>query len=251
MKKLMFAVAALAAGVACAEITSANVVGYQTTDLAAGYTMTGPSFINVGDSTTMDLTSITVGGPAYEAGASEGDVTVQLLNHDGTLKGAYTWLDLEGDFEPGWYDDDYEAIAVGDVVFKAGDSAWVQGANGLSLTYSGQVLSSTAVTVPLRSGYTPVANPFPVALDLTKITVGGSAYEPGASEGDVTIQFLNHDGTLESAYTWLDLDGDFEPGWYDDDYEAIAVGDVVLEGSDGMWVQGADNLNLVIPALVL
>ena len=53
MKKLMCAVAALAAGVAMADVTSANIVGYQTIEIPGGrvYSMFCPVFDKVGGAT--------------------------------------------------------------------------------------------------------------------------------------------------------------------------------------------------------
>ena len=49
MKKLMFAAAAIAAGVAVADVTSANVVGYQNQTMElVNSTMAGGSFVTVG-----------------------------------------------------------------------------------------------------------------------------------------------------------------------------------------------------------
>ena len=47
MKKLMFAAAAIAAGVAVADVTSANVVGYQTYTLVPGLNMISDAFLKV------------------------------------------------------------------------------------------------------------------------------------------------------------------------------------------------------------
>ena len=48
MKKLIFAAAAIAAGVAMADVTSSNVVGYSTVDVSNQYTMIGLNWETVG-----------------------------------------------------------------------------------------------------------------------------------------------------------------------------------------------------------
>lgn len=133
MKRLMFGMAVAAAGLAFG-VESANVVGYSTADLRAGFTMTGPCFLDVG-SDAVDITSITVGGDAYEAGASGDTVYINILADDGSGLGNYSWMDYEGDFEPGWYDVDegLEPIAEGDVVLEPGAGVWVQGDDGFDL----------------------------------------------------------------------------------------------------------------------
>ena len=103
--------------------------------------MSGPNFLDVGKS-NVDLTSFTVGGEAYEAGGCADTVFVQILNFDGTPAGTYDWLDLEGDFEPGWYDydNDLAQILEGDVVLSAGEGMWVQGDDGFDLQVPALIL---------------------------------------------------------------------------------------------------------------
>ena len=75
----------------------------------------------------------------------------------------------------------------------------------------------------------------------------------GASMGDVVIQTLNYLGGAIATYFWIDDDGegDFEAGWYDEDYAPIAEDTVFFQPADGLWVAGADGLNLVFPATPL
>ena len=255
MKKLMFAVsAALCATVGFSEVTSANIVGYNQSALRPGFAMTGPDFLNVGKD-AIDLMSITVGGEAYVPGESGDTVFVNVLNDDGSAACNYSWMDYEGDYEPGWYnvDDDYAPLEKGQVVLDAGDGLWVQGDDGFVLLYNGEVLTDTQVPVPLRPGFKAAANPFPVALDLIKVTVDGEAYVPGESGDTVFVNVLNDDGSAACNYSWMDYEGDYEPGWYnvDDDYAPLEADQVVLEPGQGLWVQGDDGFDLQFPALIL
>ena len=142
MKKLMFAVAAIAAGVALADdlIPSGNIVGYNNIALRYGGTVTGPNFISVGKD-KIDLTSFGVGGESYAPGESAADVVIQVLKYNGSTEASYSWIDLTGDFEPGWYDSDsYDPIAEGDVLLPAGQGMWIQGDDGFDLQVQALVL---------------------------------------------------------------------------------------------------------------
>ena len=252
MKKLMFAAAVMAVGAAMA--VESQIVGYNQSALRPGFAMTGPDFLNVGKD-AIDLMSITVGGEAYAPGESGDTVYVSALNYDGSGAYCYSWMDYEGDYEPGWYDFDHDMAPLeeGQVMLDAGDALWVQGDDGFVLLYNGEVLTETQVAVPLRAGFKSVANPFPVALDLIKVTVGGEAYAPGESGDTVYVSILNYDGSGACCYSWMDYEGDYEPGWYDFDHDMVPLEEeqIVLEPGQGLWVQGDDGFDLQFPALIL
>ena len=67
MKKLMFAAAAIAAGVAVADVTSANVVGYQNLGMDLGVSkISAPTFLKIGGARKIkDLTPISKGGNTF------------------------------------------------------------------------------------------------------------------------------------------------------------------------------------------
>ena len=101
MKKLMFAAAAIAAGVACADITSANVVGFQTYDLAAGFNLYAPTFEGISKSLNIqDIKLIDAVG--------EGGESIQVLDNNGVYQGSYGWYsaDTTGMDHDGWFDID-------------------------------------------------------------------------------------------------------------------------------------------------
>ena len=247
MKKLMIAAsAALCATVGFGELASANVVGYQDKGVRVGYTMTGPSFVSVGATEAkIDLTEIKVAG--YE-GENMEVVVIQTLDYLGNAVDTYSWMDDDGagDFDPGWYNGDYEAIEPGTVFIDAGTALWTAGDDGLSLTYAGQVWTARS-SIPLRVGYTAVANPSAGAVDLTDVVVEG--YE-GENMEVVVIQTLDYLGNAIDSYSWMDDDGagDFDPGWYNGDYEAIEEGTVFIQPGEGLWVAGDAGLTLEFPA---
>jgi len=120
-------------------LESVNVVGYSNKGLQAGYTMTGACFVDVTEGDSIDLTSIKVAG---YTGESMGDIVVQTLDYLGGPVATYLWMDDNGggDFDPGWYDEDYNAVADDTVFFQPGDGLWVAGADGLNLVFPATTL---------------------------------------------------------------------------------------------------------------
>ena len=248
MKKLMIAAAAALCGTVFG-LESANVVGFQDKGVRAGYTMTGSSFVSVGATgAKIDLTEIKVSG--YE-GENMEVVVLQTLDYLGNAVDTYCWMDDNGggDFPAGWYNGDYEAIEPETVFIDAGTALWTAGDDGLSLTYAGQVWTDR-VSIPLRVGYKAVSNPGAAEVDLTNILVDG--YE-GENMEVVVIQTLDYLGNAVDTYCWMDDNGggDFEPGWYNGDYEPIEENSVFIQPGDGLWVAGDDGLTLEFPAISL
>ena len=134
MKKLMIAAAAALCGTVFG-LESANVVGFQNKDVRFGFTMTGSSFVSVNaNGAKIDLTEIKVAG--YEAECMD-VVYIQTLDYLGNSIDTYYWQDDNGggDFEPGWYNGDYEPIEEGTVFIQPGEGLWVAGDDGLTLEF--------------------------------------------------------------------------------------------------------------------
>ena len=127
MKKLMFAVAAIAAGAAVADVTSANVVGYDSANMQEGGNVVGAAFIPVGGGKMVDLTSITVTG--YE-GTFAGTISASKLTETGATddSATYVWSDYiddtTGDRMVGWRKG-RKFIAEEDVILTPGQGLWV------------------------------------------------------------------------------------------------------------------------------
>ena len=113
MKKLMFAAAALAAGVAMADVTSANVVGYHGVEsLEVDYRLIAPSFLGVGDANGQ-FSLKDLRGAGYKPswfdeldnccwidGCTEGQVRICTLDPNGIFLRTFDWIDYkEGDDE--------------------------------------------------------------------------------------------------------------------------------------------------------
>ena len=81
---------------------SANVVGYQANNVAAGWSIVTPCFENV-DGEPYAIDKFTVNG------VSDGDATVQSMNADGSWGTMGVWLNefVDGDtvYPAGWFTD--------------------------------------------------------------------------------------------------------------------------------------------------
>ena len=217
MKKLMCAVAALTAGICCADVTSANVVGYQT---MKGGNNAGD--IKIGEKNTMCPTFLTVGKEQVRLGDiqyknfSTGTSPLQLLNAYGAtakvtpeLIGAEAFDAFptayaefinvteedadEYDLPAGWYlPDDWEgdgAYPMNDVLLKKGQGFVIQANDAnLEVTYAGQVEAGEEFEIALAFNVgekNVLGNITPVDLVL------GDVVYKNFSTGTSPLQFLN------------------------------------------------------------
>ena len=188
---------------------------------------------------------------------TEEEVSVQTLNKNGGRVSQYYWYDVvDGDdVYYGWLDGaSGEFIEPGDVTFDVGDGLWVDAPNSdFKLQSAGQVMTAPA-TVTLREGFKMVANPTPVTVDLTNITVTGYDEEEGTEE-EVSVQTLNKNGGRVDQYYWYDVvDGDdVYYGWLDGaSGEFIEAGDVEVGAGEALWVDApSTDFKLVLPGVAL
>ena len=146
MKKLMFAAAALAAGFAMADVSSANIVGYLNGDLTqGGRNAKTAAFVSVNKGTSIKLSELKVTGygeDGLDAGGCWGNVSIRMLKNDGSnqktksdMPVSYYWFDeVDPDsgeiyYAAGWYDfgetplkdDESELGNADEIVFAAGE----------------------------------------------------------------------------------------------------------------------------------
>ena len=266
MKKLMFAAAALAVGVAVADVTSANIVGYMTpTTVEDDFNMIAIPFYNV-DGSGLDFNrDITVKGVATGEGAQECDFVHVYINSDGWYF-LYNHHDelapgQRGHMDDGWYTTDDEEI--GDYFpdgFPVGTAMWYEAyADGersepLSITFSGEVEGAKSVTLENLAGddFNMISNPYPVAWDPNNaeaVQFENVATGEGAQDCDFIHVYINGDGWY-FLYNHHDelapgQRGHMDDGWYTTDDEEI--GDYFPDGipaGTAMWYEafgGADR----------
>lgn len=217
------------------------VVGYSTGDLRDGFTAAGAQFVTVSE-TGINLQDIKVVG--YK-GENADTVNIQILDRMGKTVTTYYWADLPEDDIYGWLDD-LEEIPE-DVVFQPGTGLWIFSSDdSLGVQTAGQVPTKDT-TINLRNGFTMVANPTPVAINLQDIVVSG--YE-GENADTVNIQILDRMGKTITTYYWADLPDDDIYGWLDD-MEEIPE-DVTFDPGAALWIFSSDaTLSVTIPGVII
>ena len=236
MKKLMFAVAAVTAGVAFADVTSANIVGYSNYGLRNGGKMVTAQFLGLNNPSNDIQQLLPQGDDTID------NVQVQLLDEYGRMTVQYNWKDGGDLDEPVsgycWANEDNE-YKVEDVMFGPGQGLWVFGsATEQALQSSGEV-NKKDVSVKLRNGGSGFGNPFPVKVDIQDILPTG----PDTID-NVQIQILDEYGRMTVQYNWKDGGDLDEPVagycWANEDNE-YKVSGVDIDPGQGLWVFGSST----------
>ena len=218
MKKLMIAAAAaLWATVGMADVESNNIVGYQDFNGTGGFTLTVPTFINVGtDGSGLKLGDLKA-GKDFVAGAD----AISLYNGGELLmKVTFYPYDDPDDFgiPGGWYElsdfnESDEPTLLNDMSIPFGTGFAFSRVNAAAtITYAGEV-KLTATTLPSTGGFTLCGNVAPMDLTLAQI-FGNDSFVAGADAIS-----LYKGGELEKKVTFYPYDDpdDFgiPGGWYE------------------------------------
>ena len=217
MKKLMFAAAAIAAGVALADVTSDNVVGYNTTDNTAGDAsfIFGASF-NAVNGNGVPFNSL---------------ICPEEFEDDDQIQTAYTdergLTQMHIFFYFGeWLDEEYNPIAE-DEGLPLGGSAWFISSSGTAktLTTSGEVRKTNFIhTFTEPSSLITSAFPMPFCPNSENCSWGCS--------DDTQLQTAYID---ERGLTQMHIFFYFGE-WMDEEYNTIAADAVVASPGQGFWI---------------
>lgn len=204
MKKVMFAAAVAASMVAFGDITSQNVVGYQSVPAPRGDSMRTPTFKAVAG-TTYKISDIKVIGSA-----GMGEVNIALIDATtGDWSAQYYWFE-EGKSTlgtGGWFNEPWGETPVTDAnVLTIGQGVFVNSPNNdVELSVSGEVISG-APTASIPVGNSMIGNPTPVDQYYKDMTVTGSAGMADvhlaildATTGDWTTQLYWFDEDMSTA----------------------------------------------------
>ena len=221
----------------CADVTSANIVGYQkkSVELCGGTFIYGSDFLTTG--TSDDSFSIQSIVPSWPEESVEeyqnGDCVIQTLTENAVEEESYYYLFEEGakGYEgPGWYTRDGGNYTKSNRTFKRGEAylfysyyACDDEDEDIPTGYqtAGEV-NLTAKTFTFGEGLCGgtfcIANPRPLELDIQKFV---PSYHPDSVEeyqnGDCVIQTLTENAVEEESYYYLFEEGakGYEgPGWY-------------------------------------
>ena len=247
MKKLMvaFSAVALCGAVFAEDITSANVVGYQTYTAHAGYNLYSPTFIGLSGNKKLDIQSIKI--PNADGWGCE---QIWVINEDGTAVtgDTYTYKSTAaGEDVDGWWDDTNDKFAELEITEGQGFYIYCD-SDEKEFQVSGEVKIGKFTTT-LHSSYNYTGNFCPVKLSIQDFKLLNSQ-----GWGCEQIWEMNEDGTAVTGntYTWMSEEaGEDKDGWKDDSTGEDAT--VEFEPGEGLffYCDGEDvviELPEVIPA---
>jgi len=254
MKKIMFA-AAVAATFGAFAIESANVVGYQKTDMVNpyGYNFIAPTFKDVTANTaTYDLQSIKLVGAYVGDGASD---YIEVWNENGAMTDVqYFYVtEAQGYDHDGWVTEMLGDTYVEDVTLDLGKGFYLYIGSGddVQVQYAGEVLKGTLTTFELPYGYNIVGNATPVPVNLQQIQLLGSQVGDGASD---YIEVWNENGAMTDVQYFYVTEGQ---GYDHDGWVTEMLGDTYATGviyAPGeaffLYVGSADDVQVKLPAVL-
>ena len=234
MKKLMIAgVAGLCAAVTFG-LESANVVGYQTKTIPAGFSLSTPTFQDIG-AEGLDLQNFKLADTA----AGDSTEMIQFLDADGQCTEMWVWLNANAGMEPGWYDFNTWAPIVKTVVPAVG--YLMNSVSPVDMVVSGQVKSGET-TIALPAGFSVRGNNTPADIDLQSIKLADTA----AGDSTDMIQFLDADGQCTEMWVWLNANAGMEPGWYD--FNTWAPIDYTVKAGEAFLFNTVSPVEMIIPS---
>ena len=241
MKKLMFAVAAVAAGTVLADVTSQNIVGYanNTNTTLSGGSIVASMFQVVGNADGKikfgDLVPLM---DATGAKAAMGMVNAQFLKITGETDITYMWM---GTY---WMNTSTFGDASEELI-PAGKALWLINNSGaaISLQSTGEVNTKDILTPMSSAGGATLGNAFPVDTTFANIIPKNHASGAVAGMGTVNLQYLKITGETDITYMWM---GTY---WMNTSTFGDASKEVVPAGK-GFWVinNAGVDLDLYIAA---
>ena len=193
---------ALIAGLAMAQVQSANTVGYQEITLYPGMNMVSINFAKVGDNTGMTLDEIfpgtTQGLTAYRNDGAADYVMVWDSSTQTYPNKYFLYVSRQANDPEKDYTWRVTASAAATQKFKSGTAFWFfkRGDASVTLKVSGEVeySTTTAPTITINPGYNMINAPFADVLDLNRL---GTAY--WKTSGAVAYR---NDGAADYVMVW-------------------------------------------------
>ena len=234
---------------------SANTVGYSTQDVTGGKLYcVGWQFGDVGASgdvasiAKLATSGITAG--VYDTMATDAPC---MMFYNGVGYDYYYYIsdayDAGGNEVTAWSDPGGdEAVAQ-----KAlGTGCWLRIPDGKatagSITASGEVSEADTSTISIANGLTLACNPFPVALNMSKVTTSGltaGAYDTMSTDAPCIMVYngvgYNYYYYISDAY---DAGGNEVTAWADPGGDAL-TGDIAAAG-EAFWVRSGSASTLTI-----
>ena len=222
MKKLMFAAAALAAGVAMAtDVTSANVVGYNTTDNTAEDSsfIFGASFSGLSTKGIVAFKDL-----ASPQGFEDGDQIQTAFTDEAGLTQLYMYS-----YFSEWLDENYDPVA-DDAGIPLGGSAWfISAGDPKTITTSGEVEKQNFIHTFTESSAL-IASAFPTAFCPNSENVAW-----GVSDGAMIQTAFTDESGLTQLYMYS-----YFGEWLDENYDTVPADSAIAPAGTGFWIILAD-----------
>ena len=242
MKKLMFAVAAMAAGIAVADITSSNIVGYSNKAAEGNLNFYAPQFVTVGCN-TIDIQDIEL--KDTEGMVGYGD-SMQIIGPLGNATKSYSYwagymdptMTVTKDFY--WANDDLTPV-VSSIDRAAGIAIDNASLIDFNLSNAGEVIAED-VTVPAEANLNWLGNPFSANISIQDIELKDT--EGMVGYGD-SLQIVGPLGNASESFSYWG--GYMDPTstvtkdfyWANDDLTPV---EKTLKPGDGFAIDNASEL---------
>lgn len=208
MKKLMFAIAAISAGVAMADVTSANICGYTSTPCAKGETkLLAVNFENVADATPIKVVDLIKAEGGF-VGSTDENIADQIWTYsqtDGWNKYFYYkktrapvaeyWAVCGGTTQL----PENRAVSAGASIFFVRSSGAASSAT--TLTFAGGVvdIKSAKVFNVVKGETKLICNPWPIGM---KVSTFNALFSSGAVVGSTDENIADQIWTYDQSKGW-------------------------------------------------
>ena len=239
MKKLMFAIAAVAAGVAMADVTSANTVGYIDKKSAVNdFNYVAPTFIQCDGEEYYDIQEFQLDSTVGDRAAN-----IQILDDSQGMTEFYYWFKASDGFAGPegqkeavpqgknglWFytELDEETMQVlsyelADRQFDQGECVQLSIRKNKKITFAGAVSDGTLAYKASVNDFNYIGNPFPAEIDLQEIQLDNTVGDRASN-----IQILDDSQGMVEFYYWFKA----SEGYAGPDGQKEAV----PEGKNGLW----------------
>ena len=242
MKKLMCAAAALIAGVAVADVTSANIVGYAKKAATSNLNFYAPQFVTIGYN-TIDIQDIELKDDAGMIGYGD---SLQIVGPLGSANAMYSyWISamdptgtVKKDFY--WADDTLAPVAVS---LDRADSVAVDNAAliDFQLSNAGEVVDED-VSIAAEANLNWLGNPFSSDVSIQNIELKDASGLVGWGD---SLQIVGPLGSAQEMYSYwssaMDTTGSVKKDfyWANDDFSPA---ERMLKPGEGFAIDNAAQM---------
>ncbi|MBQ6341076.1 MAG: hypothetical protein IJI36_18225 [Kiritimatiellae bacterium] len=219
---------------------SSDIVGYQGITVTAGKLhCVGLQFGDVGADGELSISSLATSNISAGLWESMSTDAPCIMIYNGSSYDYYYYISDAGENydETGWADGDGNIVTATEPV---GSGLWLRIPEGMAengkITEAGKVESADTVTLTISQGLTLGSNPYPMSLDMSKVTTVGLA--PGLWETMSTDApcLMIYNGSSYDYYYYISDAGENydETGWADGDGNLVTT---VASAGEAFWLR--------------